>query len=153
MNFNFFISWAKLWQKLSMKLYTWVYLTVSSIWRCRILDTCFDFYHFACLEKTTTYIPYSKLDMSKLTSCQGHYTLIWHKSVHPILHSILSGTLMRIISYIISVKAWLKKYWNSMRAIFFAFFKMSFKKAFSQLLKHYWNKKGRLFVWNAHQKW
>ena len=60
LNFNFFIFWAKLSQKLSMKLCTWVYLTVSSIWRCRILDTCFDFYHFACLQKTTTYIPYSK---------------------------------------------------------------------------------------------
>ena len=53
LNFNIFISWAKLWQKLSMKLYTWVYLTVSSIWRCRILNTCFDFYHFACMQKTT----------------------------------------------------------------------------------------------------
>ena len=43
LNFNFFISWAKLWQKLSMKFYTWVYLTVSSIWRYRIFGYLFWF--------------------------------------------------------------------------------------------------------------
>ena len=60
----FFISWAKFWQKLIMKSYTWLYLTIwnvkqsvhffaelmfnvlgsSPIWTCRILNICFDFF-------------------------------------------------------------------------------------------------------------
>ena len=39
-------------------------------------NICFDFFHCACLEKTTTNIRLSKFNMDKLMSYQGHWSWI-----------------------------------------------------------------------------
>ena len=94
LNFNFFISWAKLWQKLSMKFYTWVYLTVSSIWRCRIFGYLFWFLPL-CLPAIDELLRTLNVNLGK--KCTPYFTFHIFRYTH---HTIRKSSKMDGAKYI-----------------------------------------------------
>ena len=85
--------WWNIWQKWEMEKTnppnfiastfnlspTWLFNVLGT---CRILNTCFDFLHRACLQKQQQilYIQNSKFATSKSMSCQGHKWILCKKS-------------------------------------------------------------------------